>query len=123
MKRASTAGGSPRRAARVKIAKRRTFEMFPMRQSPRLPFLKFVRFQKWDNPRDNSARLVCNPGGMDLDLTGQNYFFVKVNPPFPVETRIRSPGLNSPSSSLMERGLSNCSWMARLSGRAPNCGS
>jgi len=42
--------------------------------------------------------------------------------PSPV-TLILFPGLNSPASSFMESGLSNCSCTARLRGRAPNCGS
>ena len=54
---------------------------------------------------------------------GVQLFFLNSNASPRAVTLMRSPGLNSPSSSLMESGSSNFSWMLRLSGRAPNCGS
>src|SRR2546426_276031 len=53
---------------------------------------------------------------------GQPFFLNSSSSPL-AATLILSPGLNSPSSSLIESGSSNFSWMVRLSGRAPNCGS
>ena len=55
-------------------------------------------------------------------ITVQPVFLNSNSSPLAV-TLILSPGLNSPSSSLIESGSSSFSWIARLSGRAPNCGS
>ena len=53
----------------------------------------------------------------------QAYFFTNTSSPSCAVTLMWSPGLKSPASSFMASGSSSNSWIARLSGRAPNCGS
>lgn len=52
----------------------------------------------------------------------QFFFPNSISPALATTLRL-SPGLNSPSSSLIDNGSSSLSCMARLRGRAPNCGS
>ena len=52
-----------------------------------------------------------------------SYFFSNSSSPLWARTLIRSPGLNSPRSSLFAKGSRSRSWMVRFRGRAPNCGS
>lgn len=58
-----------------------------------------------------------------LRLCGSIYFRWKTSSSSFTVTFILSPGLNSPSSRRIDSGLRMCSCTARLSGRAPNCGS
>src|SRR5436853_1413883 len=64
-----------------------------------------------------SQEFLRHPGGSRI----VQLFFLNSNASCLAATPILSPGLNSPSSSLMESGSSSFSWMTRLSGRAPNC--
>ena len=63
-------------------------------------------------------RSVAKPPGVSPHFCLSNFS----SSPFTV-TWMLSPGLNSPSRRRNDSGLRSCSWMARLMGRAPNCGS
>ncbi len=73
-------------------------------------------------PRTNQFQRAARGYARVRAITVQPVFLNSNSSPLAV-TLILSPGLNSPSSSLIESGSSSFSWIARLSGRAPNCGS